>query len=474
MDIQGDKQLNKTYELPTEVDASIFRAYDIRGIVDEQLTESLVYAIGRGLATISMEKGVNTIAIGRDGRLSGPTLSAALRQGILDAGADVIDIGMVPTPVLYFATHRLDTTTGIMLTGSHNPVNYNGLKIVMTGDPFAGDEITGLYDRIKAADFASGEGKCVEQDLLDDYVDYIVDSIKIEKPLKIVIDCGNGAGGIIAEKLYQKLGCEIVPLYCEVDGSFPNHHPDPSVPENIAELIDVVKAEKADAGLAFDGDADRLGFVDNEGNLIWPDRQMILFSEDILKRQPGAQILFDVKCSKHLADRIKAAGGEPIMWKTGHSVLKSKLKETGAPLAGEMSGHIFFKERWFGFDDGLYTGVRLLEILAKDSRTSAEIFAAIPDSINTPELKLPMADALKFDFMKTFIAEAEFGAGGAINTVDGIRVDFADGWGLVRPSNTTPYLVLRFEADTQESLERIQALFKQNLLKLDQSLEIPY
>ena len=466
--------MNKTYELPTEIDASIFRAYDIRGIVDEQLTESLVYAIGRGLATISMGKGVNTIAIGRDGRLSGPTLSAALRQGILDAGADVIDIGMVPTPVLYFATHRLDATTGIMLTGSHNPVNYNGLKVVMAGDPFAGDDITGLYDRIKSADFASGEGKCVEQDLLDDYVDYIVDSVKIEKPLKIVIDCGNGAGGIIAEKLYQKLGCEIVPLYCEVDGSFPNHHPDPSVPENIAELIDVVKAEKADVGLAFDGDADRLGFVDNEGNLIWPDRQMILFSEDILKRQPGAQILFDVKCSKHLADRIKAAGGEPIMWKTGHSVLKSKLKETGAPLAGEMSGHIFFKERWFGFDDGLYTGVRLLEILAKDSRTSAEIFAAIPDSINTPELKLPMADARKFEFMDEFIAEADFGADGSINTVDGIRVDFADGWGLVRPSNTTPYLVLRFEADTQESLERIQALFKQNLLKLDQSLEIPY
>jgi phosphomannomutase/phosphoglucomutase len=463
----------QTYQLPNTLSASIFRAYDIRGIVGDTLTSDVVYAIGKAIGTMALQQGEQTVIIARDGRLSGPSLSHALSAGLLSTGCDVLDIGEVPTPVLYFATHNLASKSGVMLTGSHNPPDYNGLKIVVDGKTLAEEEIQALYQSIIQRNLNSGAGKLKHVSVTEDYIQHIVKDVVLKRSYKVVVDCGNGVPGKIAPALLRALGCEVIELFCEIDGHFPNHHPDPSEPKNLQDLIKTVKSHHADIGLAFDGDGDRLGVVTDAGEIIWPDRQLMLYAQDVLSRHPGAEIIYDVKCSRHLGQVIKAHQGKPLMWKTGHSLVKAKLRETGAPLAGEMSGHIFFKERWFGFDDGIYTAARLLEILTKDKRSASEIFKTIPDSINTPELKVAIAEEAKFDFIQRLLKKASF-AQAEINTVDGIRADFDDGWGLVRPSNTTPYLILRFEADSALSLARIQQIFAQEMLAVDPSLELPF
>jgi len=455
------------------ISPSIFRAYDIRGIVDETLTEEAVRWIGQSIGTEAFERGEQTIIVARDGRKSGERLMAALKEGLLESGRDVIDIGMVPTPLLYFATNYLQSRSGVMLTGSHNPSNYNGLKIVLAGDSLYGDDITELYNRIQRRDLLSGEGKETSNDIMTDYVNNITGDIALAQPLKVVIDAGNGVAGAVAPLLFQALGCEVIGLYCNVDGDFPNHHPDPSKPENLEDLRQAVVKEQADIGIAFDGDGDRLGVIDSMANIIWADKQMMLFSKDVLSRHPGADIIFDVKCSRHLQQSIKENNGRPIMWRTGHSYIKAKMKETGALLAGEQSGHIFFKERWYGFDDGLYAGARLLEILSNEVERSAEVFAQLPESISTPELNLDMADDVKFEFINQLAEEGDF-AGGKITDIDGIRVDYSTGWGLVRASNTTPCLVIRFEAETDQDLKNIQAVFRQQLLRFDPDLVLPF
>lgn len=464
---------NYSFDYPQQVAHAIFRAYDIRGVVGEALTPELVYAIGLAIGTEVRLQQKKNIAIGRDGRLSGPELSKALIQGLLDSGIDVIDVGQVPTPVLYFAVATLDTESGVMLTASHNPKDYNGLKTIINGETLAEDRIEGLYQRIIHQDFLRGTGQYRTHPILDNYIQAITQHIHLQRTMNIVIDCGNGITGMIARQLFEALGCNVTALYEEVDGNFPNHHPDPSEPKNLVALIQTVKEEKAEIGFAFDGDGDRCGVITNEGENIWADRQMMLFSMDLLERHPGTEILFDVKCTNHLPKIIESHGGKPFMWKTGHSLLKNKMRERGSLLAGEMSGHIFFKERWYGFDDGLYTACRLLEILSKDSRSTSDIFKALPDSINTPELKLSVPESEKFSFMKDLIAK--FDAPDAkISTIDGLRVEFPEGWGLIRPSNTTPYLILRFEADTQEGLESIQNIFRKQLHKLDPNLTLPF
>ncbi len=456
-----------------EVSQSIFRAYDIRGIVNETLTPDVVYAIGLAIGTEAQKRSQQQVVIARDGRLSGPSLNMALKEGLLNSGCDVIDIGAVPTPVLYFATSTFATQSGVMLTGSHNPPDYNGLKIVLAGETLAEDTIQALYRRIVDQDFHQGRGQYDTYDIVPDYIAHIANDIQLAKPLHVVVDSGNGIAGEVAPKLLRALGCQVEELFCEVDGNFPNHHPDPSQVENLQDLIQRVKNTKADIGLAFDGDADRLGVVTQQGDIIWPDRQMILYARDVLNRNAGATILYDVKCSRHLGTAIAQHGGNPVMCKTGHSLVKAKMREVNAALAGEMSGHIFFKERWFGFDDGLYTAARLLEILSQDARSVSEVFAELPDSVNTPELKLPISDEKKFEFIAELQKKAHF-PHAAISTIDGLRVDFPNGWGLVRASNTTPCLVLRFEADTQEGLEHIQMSFRQQLLALDSQLELPF
>lgn len=455
------------------IDKEIFRAYDIRGIVDQQLDEYTVRQLGEAIGSEVLAQGGNCIITARDGRLSGPRLMKTLQNGIMATGCNVIDIGMVPTPVLYYATHTLETNSGIMLTGSHNPPEYNGLKMVINGVTLTSEAIKNIYYRIKYKRTYMGRGQLKNMDITAQYLDQIVNHIRLTKPLKVVIDCGNGAAGNIAPILFNKLGCEVISLFTEVDGHFPNHHPDPSVPDNLQDLIKTVRETKADIGFAFDGDGDRLGVVTNEGTIIWPDRQLALFAKDILSRHPGTNIVYDVKCSKHLTEIIKKHGGIPVMYKTGHSLLKAKMQETGAMLSGEMSGHIYFKERWFGFDDGLYTGTRLLEILSQQELSSADLFRTIPDSINTPELKLPMAENRKFHFIQHLVKNATF-PGAEINTIDGLRVDFPDGWGLIRCSNTTPYLILRFEADDEKGLTRIKEAFRTMLLSLDNNLELPF
>lgn len=457
----------------TAVSAEIFRAYDIRGVVDESLTPEVIYTIGLALGSEAQARGEQKIIVARDGRLSGPTLIQALTQGLRDSGCDVTDIGAVATPVLYFATHVLPSRSGVMLTGSHNPVNYNGLKMVLGGETLAEESIQALYQRIQQQNFSHGKGTLQTYDIVPEYIARIVQDIKLTRPLKVVADCGNGIAGNIVPQLLRALGCEVIELFCDVDGHFPNHHPDPSVPHNLEDLIAAVKQQQADIGLAFDGDGDRLGVVTNQGEIIWPDRQLMLYAIDILQRNPGATIIYDVKSTRHLDKLIKQHHGHPLMWKTGHSLVKAKLQETGALLAGEMSGHIFFKERWYGFDDALYTATRLLEILAKQTSDASTLFATLPDSINTPELKLPIADDRKFAFMETLSTQAKFDEEN-ISTIDGLRVHFHDGWGLIRPSNTTPCLVLRFEADTLAGLTRIQEVFRTQLLAIDGSLALPF
>jgi len=451
----------------------IFRAYDIRGIVGSQLNNDSIFEIGRAIGSLAIEQGQNTLVLGRDGRLSSPTLAQQLQEGILTTGCHVINIGLVPSPLVYFAATTLNIYSGVVVTGSHNPSNYNGVKLMLNGSALTPIEIKGLYERICHQNYCHGHGQIEKKDINPLYIKTVTEQIKLKKPLKIIIDCGNGAAGAIAPQLFSAMGCEVISLYDEIDGNFPNHHPDPSVPENLGDLINAVKAHQADIGLAFDGDADRLGVITNKGENIWPDRQLILYAIDVLSRHPGAKIIYDVKCSSHVHHMVKKYGGEPIMWKTGHSLLKAKLKETGALLAGEMSGHTFFKENWHGFDDAIYTAARLLDIISRDGRTSAEIFADIPNSVNTPELKLPIDEPLKFKLMEKLIAAANF-PDAEIHHIDGLRVNFNNGWGLVRPSNTTPYLILRFEADDPDALNNIKATFKTFLLATDPTLKLPF
>jgi phosphomannomutase/phosphoglucomutase len=451
----------------------IFKAYDIRGIVRTTLTPETVRQIGQALGSEARARGIKAIVIGRDGRLSGPELSRVLARGITQTGIDVIDIGRVPTPMTYFAAHELGTDSCVSVTGSHNPPEYNGLKMVLGGQTLYGDMIQDLRRRITSADFLEGRGKVRHASVRQAYLDRIVGDVKLARPMKIVMDCGNGVAGAIAPELFKRLGCEIVPLYCEVDGNFPNHHPDPSKPENLADVIKALKETDAEIGIAFDGDGDRLGVVTKDGEIIYPDRQLMLFAADVLSRVPGGQIIYDVKCTRLLAPWIKQHGGVPLMWNTGHALVKKKLKETGAPLAGEMSGHTFFKERWYGFDDGLYTGARLLEILSR-AVDGNPLLKNLPNSPSTPELNIKMAEGEPFTLIDKLKAEGKFSNAVEMITIDGLRVEYADGFGLARPSNTTPVVVLRFEADSAVALERIQADFRQAIKAVWPGIELSF
>jgi phosphomannomutase/phosphoglucomutase len=440
----------------------IFRAYDIRGIADVELSIEVVHDIGMVLGSMALEKGETDIVVARDGRLSGPHLLSALENGIQATGCNVINVGMVPTPVLYFAIQHLGLKSGVMLTGSHNPAEYNGIKMVIGGATLSDADIQQIYQRLQARQVKQGKGGLKHQEIESAYIDTITKQIQLKRGLKVVVDAGNGVTGNIAPKLMKQLGCEVIPLFCEVDGTFPNHHPDPSKPKNLADLIAAVAKHQADVGIAFDGDGDRLGVVTPKGKIIYPDRQLMLFAKHVLKDKPGATILFDVKCSKHVAEVVKAAGGVPLMWKTGHSLIKTKMKEIKAAFAGEMSGHIFFNDKWFGFDDGLYSAARLLAILDQEMGSLDEVFDAIPDSISTPEINVSIPDSEKFIAVQKLIDAAKFKDAKLI-TIDGLRAEFADGWFLVRASNTTPCLVVRVEADSQESLKRIHALCRDYL-----------
>nr|VFK53913.1 MAG: phosphomannomutase / phosphoglucomutase [Candidatus Kentron sp. TUN]VFK55026.1 MAG: phosphomannomutase / phosphoglucomutase [Candidatus Kentron sp. TUN]VFK55803.1 MAG: phosphomannomutase / phosphoglucomutase [Candidatus Kentron sp. TUN] len=458
--------------------SAIFRAYDIRGIVGTALTSEIVYEIGRAIGSEAHDQGQQTLVVARDGRLSGPALQEALTAGILSSGRDVIDIGQVPTPVLYFAANQLGTGSGVMVTGSHNPPEYNGLKIMLGRKTLFGDDIMRLRARIHDDRFVSGKGNVRRQDVVQEYIQRVSQDIpKTPDTFTIVADCGNGVAGNVIPKLLRMLGHDVLEMYCEVDGNFPNHHPDPSQPENLEDLIRTVVDNQADFGLAFDGDGDRLGVVDNKGNIIWPDRQLMLFSRDVLSRHPGATIVFDTKCSKHLAQDIEKRGGRPIMWKTGHSFIKRKMRETGALLAGEMSGHIFFKERWYGFDDALYAAARLIEILVTAQTPPDMVFSSLPGDIGTPEIRVDMSEGQSLTFMERLMGEERFlqlFSDAHITTIDGFRADYSDSWGLVRASNTTPSLVLRFEADDELALEHIKEKFRTILLQLDPELSLSF
>ena len=453
----------------------IFKAYDIRGIVRTALTPETVRRIGQALGSEADARGVKAIAIGRDGRLSGPTLSRALARGITQTGVDVIDIGRVPTPMTYFAAHELGTESCVSVTGSHNPPEYNGLKMVLAGQTLYGDMIQDLRRRITSAEFSQGNGKVRHASVRQAYLDRIVGDVKLSRPMKIVIDCGNGVAGSVAPELFRRMGCSVTELFCEVDGKFPNHHPDPSKPENLVDLQRVVRDTGAELGLAFDGDGDRLGVVTRDGEIIFPDRQLMLFAADVLTRNPGAQIIHDVKCSRWLAQSIRHQGGRPLMWTTGHALIKTKLKETGAPLAGEMSGHMFFKERWFGFDDALYTGARLLEIVSRWEDSNWPL-KNLPNAISTPELNIKMKEGEPHALVAKLRQGGKKLLPGAreLVTIDGVRAEYADGFGLARASNTTPVVVLRFEADTQAALARIQDEFRTALRKVWPGIAIDF
>ncbi len=456
-----------------DIDPEIFRAYDIRGITTSNLTEEVVYWIARAFAAQARSQQQHQVALGWDGRHSSNALQASVKRGLTEGGVDVLSIGQVPTPVLYYATYALDTGTGIMITGSHNPPEYNGLKMMIAGVTLAEETITTLYRRIASNDFGESDltpGDIDDIALDDSYIDRIADDVALAQPPKVVVDCGNGVAGKFAPRLLQELGCDVVPLYCDVDGDFPNHHPDPADPKNLEDLITVVNAESADIGLAFDGDGDRLGIVTNSGEIIWPDKLLMLFAQDIVSRNPGADIIYDVKCSRHLNTIISELGGRPIMWKTGHSHIKAKIKESGALLGGEFSGHICFNERWYGFDDALYSAARLLEIIASDGRSVDEIFGQFPVTFTTPELKINTTEAEKFEIVERLAIDGNFGDG-TITTIDGIRVDYPDSWGLIRPSNTSPVLSLRFEADGPAALDRVQDEFQAQLAAIDPKLK---
>lgn len=452
---------------------SIFKAYDIRGIINQTLDAGVARQIGQAFGSAVRAKGESAVVIGRDGRLSGPELSSALADGLRAAGVDVIDIGVVATPVVYFATHVLKATSGIMVTGSHNPPDYNGFKMVLAGEAIYGDAIQGLYQAIVGGKLATGAGGYRTHDIRDAYLQRIVGDVKLARPMKIAVDCGNGVAGAFAGDLYRALGCEVTELFCEVDGNFPNHHPDPAHPENLQDLIACLAQGDAEIGLAFDGDGDRLGVVTRDGQIIYPDRQLMLFVEDVLARNPGQKILYDVKCTRHLAGWISARGGEPLMWKTGHSLVKAKMRETDAPLGGEMSGHIFFKDRWYGFDDGLYAGARLLELLSREADPSA-VLNALPQSVSTPELQLKLKEGENFTLIARLQQEAEFPGAQQVITIDGLRVEYPDGFGLARSSNTTPVIVMRFEAESSEALRRIQDEFKRVIVAAKPDAALPY
>ena len=459
------------YQPPHPLATEIFRAYDIRGIVDEQLSDAMLYHIGLAVGTQVKRNGEDSIAVGADGRLSSPRLSQALMAGLADTGCRVLNLGAVPTPVLYFGVKTLGTASGIMLTGSHNPSNYNGCKIVIGGHTLANDSIIALYDLIKLQDYELGIG-AIEEHIIDQvYRDRIDSDVKLARPLKVVLDAGNGIAGDIAPKLFKQLGCDVIPLFCEVDGNFPNHHPDPGKPANLVDLQAAVAKHKADIGLAFDGDGDRVGVITETGQMIYPDKLLMLFAKDVISRNPRAEIIYDVKCTRLLEPFIQSKGGVPTMWKTGHSLIKSKMIETGALLAGEMSGHIFFKERWYGFDDGIYSAVRLCEILASTSESASAMFRRFPEDVSTPEINIQVTEEEKFDLV-TQLQSAHFPTG-KVSTIDGIRVDYVDGWGLVRASNTTPVLVLRFEGQNQAVLQRIKEEFQHHLYAVDTKLTVP-
>ncbi|WGK61554.1 phosphomannomutase/phosphoglucomutase [Halopseudomonas sp. SMJS2] len=455
--------------------AEIFRAYDIRGVVGRTLSAEYVYWLGRAIGSESLDAGQPRVAVARDGRLSGPELLEQLIRGLTDCGCQVVDLGMVPTPVLYYATHTTEATSGVMLTGSHNPPDYNGLKIVIAGQTLSGERISALRQRLEQNLLHEGNGECQPLDILDSYTHRIVDDVLLARPLKVVVDCGNGVGGVIAQNLLEQLGCEVVALYCEVDGNFPNHHPDPGKPENLRDLQLIVKQHNADLGLAFDGDADRLGVVMANGEIICADRLLMLFAEDIVTRNPGADIVFDVKCTRQLPQLISRLGGRPVMWKSGHSLIKVKMQETQALLGGEMSGHVFFQERWYGFDDGLYSACRLLELvsmLTQDREQINAMFDRYPTGLSTPELHVEVGEKRKFALMNDLENTAEWGEQARVTTIDGLRVDYPDGWGLVRASNTTPVLVLRFEAEDAGGLERIRQRFREQLTRVAPDLTL--
>ena len=438
-----------------QLSASIFKAYDIRGVVPATLDPEIAEALGKAFGSAARAAGEKSVAVGRDGRLSGPSLVEALIRGLVATGVEVIDIGAATTPMLYFAAHTL-ATSGIQVTGSHNPKDYNGFKMVLAGRAIYGDEIQNLRKVMEADSANLAEGGSVRKvDVLEAYTKRIVGDIKLARPMKIVVDSGNGIAGASAPDILRAIGCEVTELFSEVDGDFPNHHPDPSKPENLKDLIAALKSGDAELGLAFDGDGDRLGIVTREGNNIYPDRQMMLFAQDVLSRVPGGTIIYDVKCSQRLGPAIEEAGGVPMIYKTGHSLIKAKMKEIDSPLGGEMSGHIFFKERWFGFDDGTYAGCRLLEILSKSPNAST-VLDGLPTSFSTPELNVKCAEGEPHGLVDQLVKTVNFPAPAVISTIDGVRVDWPDGFGLIRASNTTPVLVMRFEGQTEEALHRIE------------------
>ncbi|MCP5417345.1 MAG: phosphomannomutase/phosphoglucomutase [Chromatiaceae bacterium] len=457
----------------TDVSVEIFRAYDIRGIVDRSLTADVVYQIGRAIGSIAGDQGEQTVIIGRDGRNSSESFAKALARGLMESGRDVVDIGLVPTPTLYFATHFLGSSSGVMVTGSHNGPEYNGLKIVIAGESLSMAQIKEIYRRIVDDNLSSGHGTLNQQDLVPDYISRITEDVQLLAPLKLVVDCGNGAASVVAPSLFRALGCDVTNLYCEVDGNFPNHHPNPGDPKNMQALIRKVKETGADLGVAFDGDGDRLGVVDSQGRIIWPDRLLMLLARDVLLRHPGADVIYDVKSSRNLATEILTYGGRPIMWKSGHSLVKAKMRETGALLAAEMSGHIYFKERWYGFDDGLYACARLLEMLSAEGLDSAEVFSQFPENIATPEYYAETVEGESYELMRRLSEQGQF-PGAKLVTIDGIRAEYEDGWGLVRASNTTPALVFRFEAEGEAALARIQGEFREQFAAIAPNLRMPF
>jgi len=471
--IPEKRKLKEAEHQPVELSREIFRAYDIRGVIDRTLDSGVARSVGQAIGTVTLERNAGPVVVARDGRLSGPYLMQGMIEGILSTGCDVLDIGAVPTGVLYFAAHEIAAGSGVMITGSHNPPDYNGFKVMVAGDTLYGDGIVDLFNRITDGRLQSGEGQVTRRNVVREYIDRIASDIRVERPLKVVIDCGNGIGGVCAADTLRALGVEVLPLFDEVDGTFPNHHPDPSEPENLKDLIESVRLMDADLGLALDGDADRLGVVTLAGNIIFPDRVMMLLAMDVLDRVPGATIIYDVKCTGHLPQVIREAGGVPMMYKTGHSLIKAKMKEVGSPFAGEMSGHFFFGERWYGVDDGIYSAARLLEILGSTDTPPEAILNALPTSYSTPELKVQMEEGENHRFIEEFRAAARF-EGAEISTIDGLRADFSDGWGLVRASNTTPILVVRFDAETEPALERIKGVFREQMLALRSDLDLPF
>ena len=462
MDISGES-----------VPAEIFRAYDIRGIINQNLNDNIANMIGMSIGSEAQSQGQTSIIVARDGRLSSPELAQALIQGLITSGMKVIDIGLVPTPVLYFATHTLGSQSGVMVTGSHNPANYNGFKVVIANQALANEQIQALKQRIDNGQLSQGAGTYEQADISADYLDRITNDVVLAKPMKVVIDCGNGATGDLAPNLLDTLGCTVLTLNREIDGNFPNHHPDPSKPENLQQLIETVQKEGAELGIAYDGDGDRLGVVTPDGKIIWPDKLLMLYAKDLLSRNPGADILYDVKCTRDIAELVSNMGGRAIMCETGHSLVKAKMRETGAVVGGEFSGHIFFNDRWYGFDDALYSTARLLEILSMEPIDVVDVFAEFPEKCSTPEIQIPVSESEKFDIVRRIQEQAQFPNGNMI-TLDGIRVDFSDSWGLLRASNTTPNLVARFEADDEDALANVQSIFREQILQVQPSISLPF